>query len=271
MTDANVDPYKSKDTIDWIMSNKKALTTQKNYLCSVQYWLRGHADVEEICKEYRKKIKELADLITEGYKTQELTEREAKKYETWDVICDWSDKLLADVSVLDTDKIMVGLYTLLPPVRLDYCNLRLFDKKPEEDKGNYAVINKEEAYVRLNEHKTAKTYGALQMTLPKKLARRIRLFMKANPEVRVLFEMNEKAFGKRLARIFAKYTDKHIGVCVLRHSYISSFLDKAPSLKKCEALAKMMGHSTTLQQYYRRLRKEGDISSSESDTESDAE
>lgn len=269
MTDAGVDPYDFEKTINWIQTNKKALSTQKNYLCSVQYWLRGHENVEKACGEYRKKIRDLADQILEAYKSQELSEREKQKYESWDVLKGYAEKILNDVTVLDYDKILIGLYTFLPPVRLDYCNLRLYTEKPETDAGNYIVCNKTECYVRLNDHKTSKKYGALENKIPKVLARRIRLFMKSNPEVTVLYEFSEKVLHKRIERLFRKYTEKRIGVCVLRHSYISWFLDRAPSLKKCEALAKQMGHSTMLQQYYRRIRSEDSSSSesSSSDTE----
>ena len=55
--------YDTNATLKWILETKKAKATQKNYLCAVQYALRGHEGVEEICKVYRAKIKELeADL-----------------------------------------------------------------------------------------------------------------------------------------------------------------------------------------------------------------
>ena len=97
------------------------------------------------------------------------------------------------------------------------------------------------------------------------------MFREFNPDVNVLFEYTEKALAKRIERIFRKYSEgKKVGVCVLRHAYISHFLDGAPGLRECTALAKKMGHSATLQQYYRRLDKK-DASSTEEDTESDEE
>lgn len=266
-----VNPVDAEKTIAWVCENKKAETTQKNYLCSIQYWLRGTEGAETAGKEYRKKIKELADKITERYKDQALTKKEEKNYTTWNTILEHSEKILKDASLPDMDKLLIALYTLLPPVRLDYCNLAVYDTAPTEDKGNYVVINDTEAYVRINEHKTAKKYGALQNSMPKKLARRFRVFKEFNPDVEVLFEMSEKALAKRIERLFRKYSaGKKIGVCVLRHSYISHFLDSAPGLRECTALAKKMGHSATLQQYYRRLDKK-DASSTEEDTDSDCE
>lgn len=270
MKRADVDPKDPVKTIAWICENKTAPTTQKNYLCSVQYWLRESPDAETARAEYRKKIKELADVILERYKDQELTEKEAKNFLEWKVIQKYAEEILKDVGLVDMDKLLVAFYTLLPPVRLDYCNLALYDEKPTEDKGNYVVINDTEAYVRINEHKTAKKYGALQNKLPKRLVRRIRVFMELYPDQKVLFPMSEKTLARKLARIFRRYTDKDVGVCLLRHSYISHFLEGAPGLRECDALARQMGHSATLQQYYRRLRR-GEVSTTESDTESDEE
>ena len=161
-----VNPLETEKTIAWVLENKKAETTQKNYLCSIQYWLRGTEGAETAGKEYRKKIKELADKITERYKDQALTEKEEKNYLHWTKILEYSEKILKDATLPDVDKLLVALYTYLPPVRLDYCNLALYDCAPSEDKGNYLVINDKEAYVRLNEHKTAKKYGALQNNIP---------------------------------------------------------------------------------------------------------
>ena len=266
----SLDPLQAEACIAWICANKKALTTQKNYLCSIQYWLREKEHAEEARTAYRKKIKELAEAIVERYKDQELSAKEEKTFLEWNTVQEYAEKILKDVGLPDLDKLLVAFYTLLPPVRLDYCNLALYDTKPSEDKGNYVVINDTEAYVRINEHKTAKKYGALQNKLPKRLVRRIRVFRELNPDVNVLFQFTEKGLARRIARLFRRYTEKEIGVCVLRHSYISHFLEGAPGLRECNALAGQMGHSATLQQYYRRLHR-GDVSSEDTDTDSDEE
>jgi hypothetical protein len=256
MKNASVDPMNTETTTAWILENKKAKTTQKNYFSALQYWLKPLDGSETQRTFYRNKIRELATEIIDHYESQQLSEREAVKFAPWSEIQTFVKKILENVDVLDVDKLLIRFYIEMPPVRLDYSNLAIHKSAPTEDKGNYIVVYKSSTYVVINDHKTSKTYGALRKTLPAPLARSVRLFLKLNPEMTVLFPYSQKSLGKRIVRIFKTATDKYIGVGVLRHSYVSDFLSKAPSLKACRALARDMGHSVLLQQHYRRLEQE---------------
>jgi hypothetical protein len=91
--------------------------------------------------------------------------------------------------------VILGLYTLQPPLRNDYAALKIVDTRKDFDKdSNYIAINQNTVILCLNKYKTAKTYG--QRVIPiedKMLAKSIRAFTKVNEEL--LRAKPEYAFG----------------------------------------------------------------------------
>lgn len=269
MSEARLDPTDAETGIRWIVTNKSNLNTQKNYLSALIYWAKQNGLEKTGLETYRAKLKEITDELEERAKDQKLSEKEEAKYLTWPKILEGCTKAYDDVSLPDADKLLLAFYTELPPLRLDYANLVVYTEVPPEGtKGNYVVSMKRGSYIRINNHKTFKRYGSIQNNLPASLSRRLRLFLKMNPGTTTLFTMNEQALSKKLQRLFKKYAGKPLGASMLRHSYISHFLSAAPSYRKCQDLAKAMGHSLQLQLYYRRLCvASSDSSSSESESE----
>lgn len=259
MAEAGLEPLKAKVLIDWVVANKKTENTKKNYLTSAIAWVKTLADGKEkeaALKMYREKIVELARINTGRYMDQTLTEREAAKYMKWEEILAGVQKAYADRECLDSDKLLLAMYTEMPPLRLDYANLAIYmDSVPEGTKGNYVVLKEKGSYVTISEYKESKKYGPITNVLPKSLEERLRLYLAGHPDQTVLFEVTEQALGERLIRLFKKYCGRPIGCCVLRHSYISHFLAGAPSFRKCQELAAQMGHSIQLQTFYRRMEK----------------
>jgi hypothetical protein len=252
---AKVDPLKHEETLKWMAENRPTISTQKNYLAAVVHWVRKMEGSEAALAAYRARMTELQEKIINAYKDQELTEREKSKYLEWPKIAEAYTKALEDATLLDSDKLLMGFYTQLPPLRLDYCNIAVYHKAaPKDASGNYVVVKKKGSFVHISEHKTAKKNGTIENVLPDAFGRRLRLYLKSNEGTTHLFQMDEKTMSKRICRLMNKYAGKPLGPSMLRHSYISHFLDSAPSLRACEELAKNMGHSVMLQQYYRRLR-----------------
>jgi hypothetical protein len=261
MTAAGLDPLDGEALIKWVMDNKKTTNTQKNYISSAIAWVKPSTDTRRDAAYtlYKAKIRDLAIINLDRYKEQTFTEREEKKYLKWPEIIKGVKTGYADSDCLDSDKLLMAFYTELPPVRIDYTNMAIYnDKVPEGTKGTYVVLKKEKSYVAITEYKEAKKWGAIINELPKSLEHRLRLYIAGHPEETMLFQYSEKALGCRLTRLFKKYCGRNIGCCVLRHSFISHFLESAPSYRECESMARKMGHSTALQTFYRKLDKKDD-------------
>ena len=262
-----INPADTTATMEYIKS-MKSLNTQKTYVVSILKWIAEDPAMESQRTFYREKVKEMNTASLEFYKDQKLSEAEKTKYADWPYILETAKQLYADPYVGDDDKLLVALYTELAPVRVDYTNLRILRAPPTPDEGNYVVLRRKNPYIKLNNHKTAK-YGAIMNKLPAALKRRFMEYARDHPTETTLFEMEENAMSKRITRIFRRYSDKKIGVNILRHSFISHFLSKAPSLRDMEDLAARMGHSVALQQLYRKMKDEKSSGDSSSDSDSD--
>jgi hypothetical protein len=262
LSDAGLDPLVPEGVVAWVLANKKTENTQKNYLTSAIAWVKALPDGKEkeaALKMYREKVKELAEINLGRYMDQTLTEREAAKYLKWSEILAGVQKAYADRDCLDSDKLLMAMYTEMPPIRLDYANLEVFiDSVPEGTKTNYVVLKDSGSYVTINDYKTAKKHGPIKNALPESLTKRLKLYLAGHPEDKILFPGSSAVLGERITRLFKKYCGKAIGSSVLRHSYISDFLSRAPSYRQCEELSHKMGHTVQLQTFYRRLEKKDD-------------
>lgn len=261
MHNAKLNLFDHEATLKWILENKKTENTQKNYIAAAVAFVKANEDArkETALAAYRKKMTELAKVNLSRYEDQAFTEREEKKYVKWADIQKGVEAAYADSDCLDSDKLLLGFYTEMSPLRLDYGNLAVFaNTVPEGTKGNYIVLKATGSQVIINDHKESKIYGAIKKDLPASLDRRLALYIAGNPETKVLFPYDEKALSKRLVRLFRKYCGRDVGCCMLRHSYITHFLASGPSYRKCQELAKSMGHSVQLQTFYRRLPRESE-------------
>ena len=273
MTDAGVDIMNPSETIKWIVENKKAESTRKTYMCAVVHEIKAMAPTDATRAahlEYRKDIHKYSLSLAEKMKDQKLSESEMKKFVDWKTILGTTAKLYADKSASDESKLLAAFYTMIPPVRADIGNLQIYKKPPTEDKDNYVVIRNKDPYLKINNYKNANVYGAITSPIPKELVSMIRANLKKDPTNLKLFPYDEKKLSAQVINLFSRLTGKRVGINMLRHSYITEFLSTAPSIRDMEALAKRMGHSTALQQLYRRLdgketRSADDVSTTDSE------
>jgi len=170
------------------------------------------------------------------------------------------------------DQILYDFYTVIPPARLDYHNLKIVKNEFVDENGlpegvsadqNYIKLTKKngrwKAKVILKDFKTADTYGTIEFDLPKKITDRI-LELKNNV---YLFEKtgiqhkpfkSPETFANYLRGVFETVTGKkRISVDMLRHIYITNFRKGEKSIAKKQELARVMGNSVSLQEEYRRI------------------
>jgi len=195
---------------------------------------------------------------------QVKTDREEENWVDWKDIIKMSKKKLEDDGITQ-DNILIGIYTLIPPSRLDFHNLLIVKNSflVEDQKQNYIRINsKTKMKIILQDYKTSKTHGTIEIPVPLKLAKMIYEYLSPMTERKYLFEKSgngnkpfasPETFAKYLKDVFKQLTDHNVSVDLLRHSYITNFRKGDKSLSKKEKVAKQMGNSVAVQEEYRRV------------------
>jgi hypothetical protein len=163
------------------------------------------------------------------------------------------EELQSKVKSIDnpSDRLLVSLYVEIPPVRLDYANVKIVDKLKdipvEDDKQNYYAIR--ENTIVLRDYKTKKKYGEYQYKLlpeHKKLIQKIisntgQTYLFINPATNSPYTNNK--FGVYLTEVFTKYFNKSITLLDLRHIYASHYSIEKYGMDKVKEIANRMLHS----------------------------
>jgi hypothetical protein len=151
------------------------------------------------------------------------------------------------------NRILIGLVTQLPPVRLDYGDLKIFPAVPKAYADNYIVLGKTAKTSRFvaQQHKTAKRYGALKRTLTPDLYDLLKEWHSKHPDARLL-NITENAMGRRISSLFKKYVGDSITMNDIRHSYVTNARKGDRSKEEVETIAHQLGHSLAMNYEYRR-------------------
>ena len=251
-----IDTYENIDDIIKILyDNNYVDGTIKMFLCSI-IWKLKQADVVNVVSldKYRKKVKELQIKYQKFVEKNKLNEKQKEKYMKWSDIENIYEKIEKTGSL--KEKLIIGLYVLTPPRRLEYVDMYIANKKPTQiDNNKNYYINTKKGYFLFVTYKTAKTYGIKKISIPKKLDELIKLWIKENNlnDADKLFHI-EKNYNltKFIKRTFKKYGGNKISIQLLRHSYISDYeLNRTNKTKKQRTiLAEKMAHNVMQQLDY---------------------
>lgn len=151
------------------------------------------------------------------------------------------------------NRILIGLTTQLPPLRLDYNKIKIFPHVPKYYEENYIVLGKTAKTSRLvaQKHKTARTYGALKRPLTADLFDLVKEWKEEHPED-LLLDITENQLGKRITSLFTKYIGEPLTMNDIRHSYVTNARKGDRSKADVEAIAHNLGHSLSMNYDYRR-------------------
>lgn len=245
--------------IAWIDASKYATNSRKTFYIAVVSTLKKNNLYPDALAAYRVKMDSLNHEIAVKAESQEMTEVEKAKYMEWPQILEVYERIRQAACDLQTfqEYLIVSLYVLQPPVRLDYGEMRIVTKEPTEHGANYLVLSKK-PYFLFTDYKTYKTHGAQRTPLVPALCDVIREWRAMVDDEYLLIASNGlplKAddLGQIIIRIFEKHANKSVGVGVLRHSYASWMRRNELSFKESKQLASQMGHSQTMSALYRRL------------------
>jgi hypothetical protein len=253
LANAKVDPIgKPQSLLDWFAETKQGNSSQKAYISAVK-----NAFPDSFPSALQDELNGLYKKQNEVDKEQKLTKAQALHYMPWADILAVQTTLAAIKDKTPAQQkhlLVVSLYTLTPPVRADYGDVKIFKNKAMKTRprtGNELIWTKKPVFV-FREYKTAKSYGEVTLPIPKPLVKIIEdyfTFLGEVPKFLLGEEMSANTLSQYVQDVFRQYTGKEVGVSLLRHSYRTFRGDM--SIAEKEVLARQMLHSATMGEQYR--------------------
>jgi len=258
--------------------NDKKLTTQRNYVSAILTALSCRKDIDdndETMLKYKDHLKNLNDeydtFIQSHEKTQSQVDNWCSLNELDNIRKNYKKKirnneyikketLTTEEKMTLTYYLIVSLYTLLPPVRVDYAPMAIItDLADDDNETNYLYIkSRNNKQFILNSYKTEKTYGKKFIDIPSQLNSVINLHLRFH-KLQNSFLFNKKGnymtsvdLTLMIPKAFGVYTYKHVTLNLLRHIYISENiqLKSQEQIKKEKDIAEAMCHSVATQKTY---------------------
>lgn len=268
----NLDFLADKEEIKKKLETLK-LTTQRNYLTSVLVVLQAYDANENLINYYKNLINDLNEKYNAVMAKNQKSEKQEANWTSIDELKKVFKDLEKEVLNMDLknkikikpaeftklqDYLVAGLYTLLPPVRLDYAPMFIIPSKTQATKGNNYLINsgRNKKSFLIQEFKNVSSRGSQTIEIPPKLNTIINMWLKWNDTNYFLLNnrkevLSANGLGKMISKVFAP-TGKNITINLLRSIYISENVD-LDVVKKNAKIADAMMHSTDVQQsvYYK--------------------
>jgi hypothetical protein len=152
------------------------------------------------------------------------------------------------------DKLLLGFYTHIPPVRADFFATQLLRFGEIPSYPNYILYNSDKSHLVISDYKTSPMYKTIEYDLPSELHKQLLLSLEKIPRT-FLFINNDKCFTRKTFSEWAtkKLTalfKKEFTLTMFRHLYISQLDSNTPAEQLVE-ISKKMGHSITQQMLYK--------------------
>jgi len=257
---------------EFIAGNKTWSTDQSknSYRSALASVLRNFDEYKTEYNFYSELSSKVATEIKTEIGKNKLSPKLLKNYLKWDTIIEKTEEALVAKDIPLKDKVLMALYTLMPPRRGDFKDMKIIrtkskkiNKKYIEDLSkefNYLILDKRDRPKQFIYHryKTDRTYGSQTFDIADKklrdlLTQYIRDYKILNADYLLTNSKGapyEKTFSNYIASVFKQATGKTISIDILRHSYITDFLSNKPTLNKRAHIAKEMANSISTQAEY---------------------
>jgi hypothetical protein len=275
-----------------LVLDKYALNTRIQTIMGIKLFLKYKEANEKVIDEYNNLLKDLcieSKVITEK---NEMTPNEVKN---WIDYTELKEKVINffntdfkkyegkedfSVYIWDRNFLLLCLYTLLPPTRIgNYQYMRIRQQKKRkatslDNKNNYIMVNDNGSFTFVfNQYKTSKYIGQIEHIITKEknpiLCEIMTKYLKVreryvnNQKNDILFinkekkEMTQSNITDTLKYITRKIVNKELSVNLLRHIFITSFLEKSQSIEDKKNVATFMGqtYNPTMMETYNKLKK----------------
>jgi hypothetical protein len=208
-------------------------------------------------KEYKNKLEQYKKLVSDNSKKNELS-KDKDLYISWNHLRGLYNNMKEETKEEITNKLLVALYVLQPPLRNDYINLKLFYKKPnekEDKENNYLIIRKKNIVFVLNHYKTSKTFGQqkylykIRTEIHRILTKYLETFdLRSEKPENYLFPYNDKQMSQKIQNIFIKLINKPITINDLRKIYETALVN-SNSYKSMTLAQKEKEHAKLLHSF----------------------
>jgi hypothetical protein len=154
------------------------------------------------------------------------------------------------------ERLLLGFYTYLKPVRADYFATEIITFKQKPTQQNYIRrISPEHSVVILKDFKTKSKYKEIRNVLPPELNNELIESLKITPRKYLFVNVNGEPFTRNSftvwsKRILSKLFETEMTLNIIRHLYINTLdMGMKPSLLK--EISDKMGHDLTTQRFYK--------------------
>jgi len=246
--------------IPWLEKEYPNVTSRKVYFSFILGLYKYNQGFAEQCPEAYKKYVEVfkvADQAVEArYKENLPSDRQKDGYVPFADIIKKRDSLRSGV----IDKLLLGLYTYLPPIRCEYGRVALYKSNamPASPDPNHII---DEKTLIISQFKTKRYHKPSVRELPKELTKELRMSLNLQPRAFLFVNRFGDPFtsngysrwaGDRLQELFGK----PLTVTIIRHSFINTLDFNTLSMAEKEEIAEAMQHTVTTQDRYRLLFKD---------------
>lgn len=155
------------------------------------------------------------------------------------------------------ERLLISIYTLIPPVRADYFALHIIHDDQEPVEPNYLRIRHGEMDIVLRDFKTAKTYHQIHNTLPHQLAQEIHASLQACPRHFLFTNAHGRphtrnSFTLWTRRILTRVLQTDFTLVFFRHAFATHYVTHHnPTDLDISDISKKMGHSAEMFRAYR--------------------
>jgi hypothetical protein len=273
-------------------------STLRNYFTKLHVLIMKHPRWEliEADKAYVEEMNILNKELTEQAGENEKTATQLKNWVDWELVLKLRDELKKDISTSsDATKwkayqkwMLLSLYVLRPPVRMDYQDMRIISHVEPKLSSDYNYIAMKDKVFVFNQYKTSKFHKKknkkytrsteiLQNTkpIPDELFNIIKIWIKDYKPNTTSFDKDGNLYNvllvqsdgsplcgpaltKMITRLFTDRDYPGASVDILRHSYIVHEFDAGhlDTTNKQKQLASDMMHSVLMQsEYYKKPSK----------------
>jgi len=249
----DVDLKKPQEFFDYVKEKGLGESAEKQHLSAIKWYLiKENIAVPD---EYQRRIDELYGRQNDQDVKQELKPKLLEKFVSYDKLMEAQKKLADNKEKTEkqwVDYVVSSLYTLNPPIRNDFGDMKVFKRRDTRRKGNELIWNKNPVII-MREYKTNGTHGAVELPISKPLQKVIAEWFShlgVLPSYVLGTKYNDTASLKLIASAFGT-TRKFVGIDNLRHAYIQHHLPEiATNTEKRRNLADRMLHSVATQQNY---------------------
>jgi len=251
------------EVIKYLKEKYPNLSSRKTYLSALLYQVKDKSN--KVYDIYKAEIDNMRPEITKIATNQLLTSKQEEKYVVWSILKNAGKdaiKKYKENKISLQDALAVVLYTEQVPVRVDYIEMAFIkDIRQAKDKNfNYCLLRVRNPVFIFNNYKTSTTYGRvivkIKSTTLKMLIERYKQAVEESTNL--LFSDDQPAFSRRIPRAFKSVINLEVSVNTIRHSFLTAFLSKNPSLREKQLIATLMMNSPTQGEEYRVL-NEADI------------